>query len=314
MSNNPIEELRDLKVPVSEQEWESIVHDKRYVRKFGRKGGLSPKGRAALIAGAAAVLLTVPILISTLSHKTADTAQDSIPTVQTAVPQQEVVDEIIPTVSSVPTNPSATAKSEEVRQALPSASSTTSRAAVHEQSALTAVTEARNSANSQPAVTNKPANVSAITSQPAETVSNTPKNTSSTTVSNSKKSQTNNIADNRPQSANTISDEDQPTIVKSQEEPAVEAEEFFIPTAFTPNGDGLNDLFKVQANFVPNTFEMSIFNRKGELIFLTQDMGIGWDGQFHGQTLPSGVYVCVIKYTDREGKKQKKQGQVMLLQ
>ena len=52
MKNNPIEELRDLKAPVSEQEWESIVHDKRYVKKFGRKTGLSPKGRAALIIGA----------------------------------------------------------------------------------------------------------------------------------------------------------------------------------------------------------------------------------------------------------------------
>lgn len=312
MNNNPIEELRDLKVPVSEQEWESIVHDKRYVRKFGRKTGLSPKGRAALIVGAAAVLLTVPILVSTLSHKTADIAQDSTPTVQTTAPQQESVSETFQNVPSLPTNPSANAKSEETLQALPSASSATSRTAVHEQSALTAVTEARNPANNQPAVTNKPASTSAITSQPAETVSRNLKNTSSTTVSNSKKSLTY-ITDNRPQVANTISDEDQPTMEKSQEEPVVETEEFFIPTAFTPNGDGLNDLFKVQANFVPNTFEMSIFNRKGELMFLTQDMGIGWDGQFHGQTLPSGVYVCIIKYTDREGKMQKKQGQVMLL-
>ena len=312
MNNNPIEELRDLKVPVSEQEWESIVHDKRYVRKFGRKAGLSPKGRAALIVGAAAVLLTVPILVSTLSHKTADIAQDNTPTAQTTAPQQEAVSETIQNVSSLPTNPSANAKSEETLKALPSASSTTSRTAVHEQSALTAVTEARNPANSQPAVTNKPASTSAITSQPAETVSRNLKNTSSTTVSNSKKTLTY-IADNRPQVANSISDEDQPTMEKSQEEPVVETEEFFIPTAFTPNGDGLNDLFKVQANFVPNTFEMSIFNRKGELMFLTQDMGIGWDGQFHGQTLPSGVYVCIIKYTDREGKMQKRQGQVMLL-
>ncbi len=230
MNNNPIEELRDLKVPVSEQEWESIVHDKRYVRKFGRKTGLSPKGRAALIVGAAAVLLTVPILVSTLSHKTADIAQDSTPTVQTTAPQQESVSETFQNVPSLPTNPSANAKSEETLQALPSASSATSRTAVHEQSALTAVTEARNPANNQPAVTNKPASTSAITSQPAETVSRNLKNTSSTTVSNSKKSLTY-ITDNRPQVANTISDEDQPTMEKSQEEPVVETEEFFIPTA-----------------------------------------------------------------------------------
>lgn len=312
MSNNPIEELRDLKVPVSEQEWDSIVHDKRYVRKFGRKAGMSPKGRAALIAGAAAVLLTVPVLISTLSHKTADPVQDSTPMVQTAAPQQESVSETTPTVLSVTASPSASSKSEETRQVLPSASTTTSRAATHEQSTLAAVTEARIPANSQPAQTNKSVNTTVLTPRPAETVGGSPKSTSSTTVSNSKKTQPD-VADNRLKTANTIVDDNQPTVEKSQEEPIVEADEFFIPTAFTPNGDGLNDLFKVQANFVPNTFEMSIFNRKGELMFLSQDMGIGWDGQFHGQTLPSGVYVCIIKYTDREGKMQKKQGQVMLL-
>ena len=89
MRNNPIEELRDLKAPVTEEEWEAIVHDKRYVKKFGRKAGLSPKGRAALIAGAAAVLLTVPILVSTLSHKTNDTVQENRPVAQPAAQQPE---------------------------------------------------------------------------------------------------------------------------------------------------------------------------------------------------------------------------------
>ena len=311
MSKNPIEELRDLKVPVSEQEWDSIVHDKRYVRKFGRKAGMSPKGRVALIAGAAAVLITVPILFSTLSHKTADTVQDSTPMVQTSVSQQESVNETTPTVSSATTSSSASSKPEETRQALPSASSTTSRTATYEQSTMATVTETRIPANSQSVPTIKPA-TTITTPQVAEPVSSTPKNTSSTPVQNSKKTQSD-VADNRLQTANTIVDDNQPTVEKSQEEPIAEADEFFIPTAFTPNGDGLNDLFKVQANFVPNTFEMSIFNRKGELMFLSQDMGIGWDGQFRGQTLPSGVYVCIIKYTDNQGNIQKKQGQVVLL-
>ena len=311
MKSNPIEELRDLKVPVSEQEWDFIVHDKRYVKKFGRKAGLSPKGRAALIAGAAAVLLTVPILFLALSHKTADTAQNSQSVAQTEAMQPESVSETAPTVSPVTQGTATASKPEATRQALPSASGTTSRAATNEQSTLSAVAEARVPANSQPAPPIKPT-ATVTPSQVAEIVSSTPKNTSSTTVPNSKKTQPD-AADNRPQTTNIIADDNQPTVDKSQEEPTVEADEFFIPTAFTPNGDGLNDLFKVQANFVPNTFEMSIFNRKGELMFLTQNMGIGWDGQFHGQTLPSGVYVCVIKYTDREGKMQKKQGQVMLL-
>ena len=312
MNNNPIEELRDLKVPVSEQEWEAIVHDKRYVKKFGRKAGLSPKGRAALIAGAAAVLITVPILISTLSHKKTDTVQDNRPVAQTVVPQQETANETTPTVSPMTENPVATPKSEETHQALPSSSSVTTHSAAHEQSTMTAIAEARVPANSQPVPTAKPATATPTMPQPTETISNNSKSPSSATISSNKKSQAD-IADNRPKTANSIADDNQTKMEKSPEEPIVEAEEFFIPTAFTPNGDGLNDLFKVQANFVPNTFEMSIFNRKGELMFLSQDMGIGWDGQFRGQTLPSGVYVCIIKYTDSQGNIQKKQGQVMLL-
>ena len=75
MNNNPIEELRRMETPVSESEWDAIVHDKRYVQKFGRKPGLSPKGRAALIAGAAAVLIAIPILFKTLSNKSSEAAQ-----------------------------------------------------------------------------------------------------------------------------------------------------------------------------------------------------------------------------------------------
>ena len=312
MKNNPIEELRDLKVPVSEQEWESIIHDKRYVKKFGRKAGLSPKGRAALIAGAAAVLLTVPILISTLSHRTSDTVQDNRPVTQTTALQPETANEPTLDVSPTTTTPVAEPKQEETRQILPSASATTSRSATHEQSTLAAVTEARTPASSQAAPTAKLTTTTVTTPQPTETFNIKPKDTSSPTVSSDKKSQPD-IAENHPQTANNITDDIQQTVEKSQEQPEIETEEFFIPTAFTPNGDGLNDLFKVQANFVPNTFEMSIFNRKGELMFLSQDMGIGWDGQVRGQTRPGGVYVCIIKYPDQQGNIRKKQGQVMLL-
>ena len=312
MSNNPIEELRELKVPVSEQEWDAIVHDKRYVKKFGRKAGLSPKGRAALITGAAAVLFTVPFLISTLSHRTSDTVQDNRPMTQTAVPQPETANEPSPDVSPKTTNPVVEPKQEETRQILPSADVTTSHSAIHEQSVLATITEVRTPVNSQSAPATKPATANVTTTQPTETFNLKPKDTSSPTVSSDKKSQSD-IAENHPQTANNIADDNQQTVEKSQEQPEIETEDFFIPTAFTPNGDGLNDLFKVQANFVPSTFEMSIFNRKGELMFLSQDMGIGWDGQLHGQTLPSGVYVCIIKYTDSQGNIQKKQGQVTLL-
>ena len=142
MNSNPIDELRNMQVPVSEQEWESIVHDKRYVKKFGKKPGLSPKGRAALIAGAAAVLVSIPILFKTLSHKANDTAMDNQAVTQVVEPQKEA-DNNAPTTVSNETQSPAVQHSEAAPQMLPSASSTTANAAAHEQSTLAAVTETR---------------------------------------------------------------------------------------------------------------------------------------------------------------------------
>lgn len=312
MKNNPIEELRDMKVPVTEQEWEAIVHDRRYVKKFGRKAGLSPKGRAALIAGAAAVLITVPILINTLTHKTTETVQESHPAAQTVAPQAETADEPSMTVSPTTTDPVSTTTSEDTRRALPSASSVTEHTAAHEQSTLAAVTEARIPASSQPAPANRPALPSVTTPQTATSVSTTPKNTQTTTVADNKKNQPV-VVSNPPKTENIIFDENQPIAEKSQEESTAEADNFFIPTAFTPNGDGLNDLFHVKTDYIPATFEMSIMTRGGDIVFHSRDIGISWDGRSHGQSLPGGIYVYFITYTDRQGNIQKRQGQVMLL-
>lgn len=312
MSNNPIDELRGMQVPVSEQEWESIVHDKRYLKKFGKKARLSPKGKAALIAGAAAILITVPILISTLSHKTTDTVQDNRP-IQSVVLQQEAAKEPSPNVSTVTTNPVTTPKPEKTRQALPSTSSATIQASTHEQSALTAVTEARVPSNNPSSVTNTP--TSTPTPTPTPTIilaNNTPTETSNTT----KHPPLTNRSDNHPQSANTNLEENQPVVEKSQDNSESESEalnEFFIPSAFSPNGDGVNDLFFVKANFVPQNFEMNILNRNGELVFRTREIDSQWDGKIHNQKLPEGVYVCIIKYTNQNGEIKTKKGQVMLL-
>ena len=310
MNSNPIDELRKMQVPVSEQEWESIVHDKRYVKKFGKKPGLSPKGRAALIAGAAAVLVSIPILVKTLSHKANDTAMDNQAVTQVVEPQKEADNNAPTTVSNETQSPAAVQHSEAAPQMLPSASSTTANAATHEQSTLAAVTEARVPSTSRPALTNVSASTPAT--QPKENIRTTPEKPAIATVTDTKKNRPE-VAENRSQTANPSSDDEQPTMEKSSDETEAEVDEFFIPSAFTPNGDGLNDLFLVKANFVPRTFEMSILSRGGDLVFLTRDMDIGWDGQQHGQTLPSGVYVCIIKYTDRQGNIQKKQGQVLLL-
>ncbi|MFW5762049.1 MAG: gliding motility-associated C-terminal domain-containing protein, partial [Cyclobacteriaceae bacterium] len=69
----------------------------------------------------------------------------------------------------------------------------------------------------------------------------------------------------------------------------------FIPTAFTPNGDGFNDSFSVQPLFVTD-FEVFIFSRWGELIFYSNEPDFTWDGTFNGKVLPTGTYAYKITF------------------
>lgn len=69
----------------------------------------------------------------------------------------------------------------------------------------------------------------------------------------------------------------------------------FVPTAFTPNKDGSNDIFRVKAQGVA-AFRMVIYNRWGEFIFRSDDVAKGWDGLYKDQPQPAGGYVYVIDY------------------
>jgi len=68
-----------------------------------------------------------------------------------------------------------------------------------------------------------------------------------------------------------------------------------MPTTFTPNGDGPNDVVKVEGWGVKELIEFRIFNRWGEEIFLSTDMEIGWDGTYKGVLQNNDVYAYQIK-------------------
>ena len=70
----------------------------------------------------------------------------------------------------------------------------------------------------------------------------------------------------------------------------------FLPTAFTPNSDGVNDVFKA-IGYNITLFQMEIFNRWGQMIFTSNNLDQGWDGRFEGKNCLIGVYVCTVKYT-----------------
>ena len=65
----------------------------------------------------------------------------------------------------------------------------------------------------------------------------------------------------------------------------------FIPTAFTPNGDGMNEALFVLGDDIDRTdFRLMIFDRWGERIFETTDLSEGWDGSYKGSPAQDGVY------------------------
>ncbi|MEP6673644.1 MAG: T9SS type B sorting domain-containing protein [Ferruginibacter sp.] len=72
--------------------------------------------------------------------------------------------------------------------------------------------------------------------------------------------------------------------------------EVYMPTAFTPNGDGLNDIIHPTFLGKISSCHLLIFNRLGKKVFDTQDCEIGWDGKIKGTTQDTGGYVFYLKY------------------
>jgi gliding motility-associated-like protein len=89
----------------------------------------------------------------------------------------------------------------------------------------------------------------------------------------------------------------------------------FIPNAFTPNKDGVNDVFRVKGQGIA-AFRMTIYNRWGALVFISHDATKGWDGTYKGVLQPVGAYVYVVEYIfyDNVEKVNKQKGTVTLVQ
>ena len=78
---------------------------------------------------------------------------------------------------------------------------------------------------------------------------------------------------------------------------------FYIPSSFSPiNADGLNDLFMPKAIGMSDSgFEMSIYDRWGHLVFVSNSWAKGWDGTLNGTPVPQDVYVCKVRYHEQSG-------------
>jgi gliding motility-associated-like protein len=73
------------------------------------------------------------------------------------------------------------------------------------------------------------------------------------------------------------------------------------PNAFTPNGDGKNDTFKPDIKGLIYDYDLRIFNRWGEIIFLSKDAKTGWDGRYKGKLVENGTYVWILSYKKKTG-------------
>jgi gliding motility-associated-like protein len=87
----------------------------------------------------------------------------------------------------------------------------------------------------------------------------------------------------------------------------------FVPSAFTPNGDGVNDVIRPIAVGVTQIQYFRIYNRWGELIFSTTQSGQGWNGKINGKNQGTGVYVWIVKAVDFTGKEIVEKGTVTLI-
>ncbi|HET7117821.1 MAG TPA: gliding motility-associated C-terminal domain-containing protein [Hanamia sp.] len=94
---------------------------------------------------------------------------------------------------------------------------------------------------------------------------------------------------------------------------AFQESNIFVPNAFTPNNDGLNDILKATPMGIKEFKYFVVYNRWGQKIFFTSDPGKGWDGTLQSQLQPSGIYVWESVGIDYSGKAIQRQGSVMLI-
>lgn len=86
----------------------------------------------------------------------------------------------------------------------------------------------------------------------------------------------------------------------------------YAPNAFTPNGDGVNDTWMVYGTAIVSV-RLIIYNQWGGEVFVSTDLSKGWDGTYHGQKSPAGLYSYMLEAVMQDGTKLNKGGQFSLL-
>jgi gliding motility-associated-like protein len=86
-----------------------------------------------------------------------------------------------------------------------------------------------------------------------------------------------------------------------------------LPDAFTPNGDGLNDVWRPVTIGLIEFVDVSIYNRWGERLYFSRERSAGWDGTFMGKAQEMGSYIAVVRIRDPKGQPIQTTGTVTLI-
>lgn len=102
------------------------------------------------------------------------------------------------------------------------------------------------------------------------------------------------------------------TVIVKPKPPETNCGDLFVPTAFSPNNDGQNDIFYVRAGCI-STFHLIIYDRWGNKVFESNNINDGWDGKYLGQPENTGTYVYYFEGTYTNGNSFSKKGNVALV-
>lgn len=158
------------------------------------------------------------------------------------------------------------------------------------------------------------------TTNTTETVATTVNNVTPSTTTENKAEKTNNESVKASTQATKPSPKDEASASEpasstpsSAESEVAQQSMFSIPNAFTPNGDGLNDIFMPVTSAEIVSYQMDIFMPNGQHIFASKNINFGWNGEYKGSLVNSGTYIYVIKYTSTDGKEHIDKGQLLLI-
>jgi gliding motility-associated-like protein len=86
-----------------------------------------------------------------------------------------------------------------------------------------------------------------------------------------------------------------------------------VPNAFSPNGDGINDTWRLAVQGAVANYSLTIFNRYGQVVFNTNDITKAWDGAVNGTPLPAATYYYIILGLGTNSRPIKQSGYVVIV-